>query len=115
MSKTLDKITKHYHNEIDGETLKLHVKEWDMEIHYKRTYPFRVVAKVLEMQSTGKIVEALVESVIQKAYDANGKRIFDEADRSVLMNEADPSIITRIAGVINNATLKPKVDVLVKE
>jgi len=115
MSITIDKITKHYHKEIDGEALKLHVKEWDMDIHYKRTYPFRVESKVLEMQAKGQIVEALVESVIQKALDSKGKRIFDEADRSVLMNEADPSVITKVAGEINNAALKPKVDVLVKE
>ena len=115
MSKTLEKITKHYHKEIDGEALKLHVDEWDMDIFYKRTYPFRVESKVLEMQAKGQIVEALVESVIQKAMDSNGKRIFDEADRSVLMNEADPTVITKVAGTINNAALKPKVDVLVKE
>ncbi len=115
MSKTLEKITKHYHKEIDGEALKLHVDEWDMDVYYKRTYPFRVESKVLEMQSKGQIVEALVESLIQKALDSKGNRIFDEADRIVLMNEADPSIITKVAGTINNAALKPKIDELVKE
>ena len=115
MSKTLDKITKHYHKEIGGEAEKFHVEEWDMDIFYKSTYTFRVESKVLEMQSKGQIVEALVESLIQKALDGKGKRIFDEADRSVLMNEADPSVITKVAGVINNAALKPKVEELVKE
>ena len=70
MSTTLDKITKHYHKEIDGDLTKLHVEEWNMDVFYKRTYPFKVEAKVLECQSKGQIVEALVESLIQKALDA---------------------------------------------
>ena len=115
MTTSLDKITKHFHNEMNGDSTKIHVKEWEMDIFYKRTYPFKVESKVLELQAKGQIVEALVESLIQKALDKNGKKIFAEADRVVLMSEADPSIITRIAGEINNAALKPKLDELVKE
>tara|TARA_B100000519_G_C13999569_1_gene323295 strand:- start:178 stop:525 length:348 start_codon:yes stop_codon:yes gene_type:complete len=115
MSKTLENITTHYQKEIAGDKLKLEVPEWKLDVYYKRTYPFKVESKVLEMQAKGQLVEALVESLIQKALDKNGKKIFDEADRSVLMNEADPNVITKVASVINNANLKPKVDTLVKE
>ena len=115
MTNNIEKITKHYHREVNGEALQLHVKEWDMDVFYKKTYPFVVESKVLDLQAKGHIVEALIESLIQKALDKSGKKIFNEADRVVLMNEADPGVITKIAGTINNAALKPKIDDLVKE
>lgn len=113
--RTLDKITKHYHREINGDLEKMNVPEWDMDIYYKRTYPFETEAKVIELQSQGKVVDALVESLIQKARDKDGKRIFNEEDRIVLMKEADPTVITKVAGTINNASLRPKVSDLAKE
>lgn len=113
--KTLEKITKHYHREISGDLEKLNVPEWDMDIYYKRTYPFEDEARVIELQSQGKVVDALVESLVVKARDKDGKKIFSEADRIVLMKEADPTVITRIAGTINNASLRPKVSELAKE
>jgi len=113
--KTLEKITKHYHREINGDLLKMNVPEWEMDIFYKRTYPFETEAKVIELQSQGKVVDALVESLIQKAIDKDGKKIFDEADRIVLMKEADPNVITKVAGTINNAALKPRIEDLAKE
>jgi hypothetical protein len=113
--KTLEKITKHYHREINGELEKIEVPEWEMDIYFKRTYPFEDEAKVIELQSQGKVVDALVESLIVKARDKDGKRIFSEADRIVLMKEADPTVITKVAGTINNASLRPKVSDLAKE
>lgn len=113
--KTLDKITKHYHREINGDLEKMAVPEWDMDIYYKRTYPFEDEARVIELQSQGKVVDALVESLIVKARDSEGKKIFTDADRIVLMKEADPTVITRVAGEINNASLRPKVKDLAKE
>lgn len=113
--KTLDKITKHYHREINGDLEKMNVPEWEMDIYYKRTYPFEDEARVIELQSQGKVVDALVESLIVKARDSEGKKIFTDADRIVLMKEADPTVITRVAGEINNASLRPKVKDLAKE
>lgn len=113
--KTLEKITKHYHREINGDLEKIEVPEWEMDIYFKRTYPFEDEAKVIELQSQGKVVDALVESLIVKARDKDGKRIFSDADRIVLMKEADPTVITKVAGAINNASLRPKVSDLAKE
>jgi hypothetical protein len=115
MSKTLEKIANHYQKAIAGDLEKVEVPEWDMEIYCKRTYPFKDEAKVIELQSQGKTVEALVESLIVKALDKDGKRIFFDADRVNLMNEADPSVIVRVAGIINNIGLRQPVKAVVKE
>ncbi len=115
MSKTLEKIASHYQKAIAGDLEKITVKEWDMDIYCKRTYAFRDESKVIELQQQGKTVEALVESLIVKALDKDGKKIFVDADRVNLMNEADPAVIIKVAGLINNIGLRKPIGDLIKE
>ena len=109
MSAT-DKIAKHYQLAIGGELTKMRVEEWDMDVYYRNTYSFRDEQRIIQLQSEGKIVDSLVESLIVKARDADGKRIFADADRTTLMNEADPTVVTKVVGQINSAAknLTPK-------
>ena len=86
-----------------------------MDIYCKKTYSFKDESKVIEMQGQGKTVEALIESLIVKALDKDGKRIFMDADRINLMNEADPAVIVRVAGQINNMSLRQPIGDVVKE
>ena len=109
MSAT-DKIKQHYQTAIGGAMQKIKVEEWDMEIFARHTYSFKDEQKIIQLQSEGKIVDSLVESLLIKARDAEGKRIFHDADRLTLMNEADPTVVTRVVGQINSAgprTLTP--------
>ena len=97
-----DKIAKHYQKRIGGELKKYHVDEWDTDIYYRTTYPLKDEARVLELQAQGKTIEALVESIITKARDKEGNKVFVDADRVKLMNEADPLVVVRVATTINN-------------
>lgn len=115
MTDVLKKISQHYQSAIAGDLEKIEVKEWDMEIYCRKTYPFKDEAKVIELQAQGKTVEALVESLLVKALDKNGKKIFRDADRINLMNEADPAVIIKVAGMINNVGYRQPLDTLVKE
>ena len=115
MSKTLEKISNHYQKAIAGDLEKIKVEEWDMDIYCKRTYPFKDEAKMIELQSQGKTVEALVESLIVKALDKDGKRLFFDADRVNLMNEADPSVVIKVAGQTNNIGLRQPIKDTIKE
>ena len=115
MSKTLEKIASHYQKAIAGDLEKITVKEWDMDIYCKKTYAFKDEAKVIELQQQGQTVEALVESLIVKALDKDGKKLFHDADRINLMNEADPSVIIKVAGQINNIGQRRQIGDLVKE
>jgi|TARA_R110000744_G_scaffold76798_1_gene152008 hypothetical protein len=100
-----DKIAKHYQASISGELKKIHVEEWDTDIYCRTTYPLKDEATILQLQTEGKTVEAVVESIIVKARDKDGKRLFHDADRIKLMNEADPLVIIKVGGAINNAKL----------
>ena len=109
MSAT-DKIKTRFQSAIGGDMQKIKVEEWDMEIYCRKTYSFKDEQRIIQLQSEGKIVDSLVESLVIKARDADGKRIFTDADRLTLMNEADPAVITRVVGQINGAgprTLTP--------
>ncbi|OUU26550.1 MAG: hypothetical protein CBB97_07830 [Candidatus Endolissoclinum sp. TMED37] len=115
-AKTMTKITNHYQNAISDQKMqKIYIDEWDMDIYFRNTYSFKDEAKVIEYQTAGKPVEALVESLIVKARDKDGKRIFSDADRSTLLNEADPSVITRVCTAISNANLRVTGDQAAKE
>jgi|TARA_Y100000296_G_C5131186_1_gene235657 hypothetical protein len=115
MSKVIDKIGRHWQEAIAGGLDKITIKEWDMDIYVKKTYPFSIESRVMKLQSQGEPVEALVETLIVKALDKDGKRIFFDADRINLMNEADPSVILKVVTAINTAELRTKVNDAVKE
>jgi|DEB0MinimDraft_3_1074331.scaffolds.fasta_scaffold01622_7 hypothetical protein len=96
-------IKQHYSTVIGGEMKKMTVEEWDCDIYYRQTNSFKDEAKMISLQAKGEIVEALVQSIISKARNKDGSKMFQEADRSMLLNEADPKVLTRIATTLNNA------------
>ena len=100
-----DKIAKHYQSSIGGELKKIHVKEWDTDIYFRTTYSLQDEELVLRLQTENKTVQALIESIIVKARTKDGKRLFHDADRLKLMNEADPVVVIKVASAINNARL----------
>ena len=104
MSNVLSKATSHFKSKLSGELQKISVPEWETDVYYKSTYPFVIESKIIELQGQGKTVEALVESVITKALDPEGKPMFSKFDKNTLMNEVDPQVLIRIATAVNNAT-----------
>ena len=110
-----DKISKHYMQSIGGDMHKYKCEEWDCDIYYRTTYPLKDESKILQLQTEGKTVEALVESIVTKARDKDGKRLFHDADRIKLMNEADPQVVIKVATAINNAKLTATQESISKE
>ena len=110
-----DKISKHYQSSIGGEMQKYKCEEWDTEIYFRTTYPLKDESKILQLQTEGKTVEALVESIVTKARDKDGNRLFHDTDKIKLMNEADPSVVIKVASAINNAKLTGTQDSIAKE
>ena len=111
----MDKIGKHYQSSISGELKKIHVEEWETDIYCRTTYPLKDEAKVMELQAAGKTIEAVIESIIVKARDKDGKRLFHDADRIKLMNEADPLVVVKVGTAINNAKISGDQETIAKE
>ena len=99
-----DNIKGHFKAKVSGELQKLTVEEWQTDIYYKNAYSFAVESKIIALQQENKVVEALVESILLKSLDPDGKTLFNSADRNMLMYEADPAVLLRIATVLNSAT-----------
>jgi len=97
----LDKATQHFRSKLDGSLTKVRVDEWDTDVYFYPTTPLKDESSILKLQQEGKTVEALVQSLIVKARNADGSKMFAPADRVILMNEVDPKVIIKIAGAIN--------------
>ena len=107
--KTKDQTVKqralaHFKAKLAGNLFKYHVDEWDCDIYYRATANMVTEAKIMNLTQTGKTAEALVESIILKALNEEGKRIFTDLDRTELLNQADPQVLIRVAGILNNAS-----------
>tara|TARA_R110001599_G_scaffold34447_1_gene110155 strand:+ start:3736 stop:4092 length:357 start_codon:yes stop_codon:yes gene_type:complete len=98
----MGKIRTHYRETISGELKAIEVPEWDMTMYYKRGTNFAMESKVMELQNTGKTAEALVQVLVNRCLDEEGKRIFNEHNKAELMKGADPKVLLSIVGQIND-------------
>lgn len=106
--KTQDKTIKqkalaHFKAKLTGNLFKYHVDEWDCDVYYRATASMAVESKIMNLTQQGKTAEALVESIVLKALNEDGKRIFTDLDRMELLNEVDPQVLIKVAGILNNA------------
>ena len=104
MSDVLNNIKGHFAEKLAGGLQKISVPEWKTDVYYKGAYPFAVESRIIALQQKGETVEALVESLILKALDPDGKPLFHKADKVTLMNEADPTVLLKVCAELNNAT-----------
>lgn len=98
----MDKIRSHYRETVSGELKAIEIPEWDMTMYYKRGTNFQLESKVMELQNAGKTAEALVQVLINRCLDENGKRIFNEHNKVELMKSADPKVLLNIVAQIND-------------
>jgi hypothetical protein len=90
-------------------TRKIEVPEWKLTVH---AAPVTLAEKNrLYKKSRESDMELLVDLLIMKASDANGKKLFTIDDKPTLMNRADSNVVGRVANAIL-ADDAPKVDEL---
>jgi len=108
MSKILENATKHFNDLVQNNLKELHVEEWDTTIYYRPTLTWRQQSKILDLTTNGKTSEALIETLIIRCLDKDGKPLFNGPDRVTLSNEVDPSIILKIVGEVNGTVVDNK-------
>jgi hypothetical protein len=105
MSKILDSATSHFRSKVSGDMKFVTVPEWgDCKIYFKNVITLKEQSKLIELASQGKQVEALVESLIVKARNEDGTKMFGMPDKMIMMNEVDPNVLIRVVSEINLAT-----------
>lgn len=106
----LDNATKHFRAKISGNLKSIDVPEWETKIYFKDVITLKEQSKLVELTTQGKTVEALVETLITKARNEDGTRMFNPADKVVFMNEVDPAVLIRVVGDMNTAAEVPTQD-----
>ena len=104
MSKILEKATAHFRTKIGGDMKKINVPEWETDIYFKSSNTLKEQAKLIELAQQGKTVEALVETLIVKARNQDGTKMFTMPDKMVFMNEVDPKVIIRVVSEMNDSS-----------
>lgn len=99
----LDNAKNHFQGALAQNLVKIDVPEWQTSIWFKPASTFAQEQKVIELHSKGKLVEALVETLIMKSLNEDGTKMFVPADKIVLMREVDPDIIVNIVSAMNEA------------
>jgi hypothetical protein len=103
MNKVLDKATNHFRNKLNEDMKSIFVPEWDCKIYFKTVVTLREQSRLIELAGQGKQVEALVESLIVKARNEDGSKMFSVADKMTMLNEVDPNVMIRVVGEINQS------------
>lgn len=106
----IDNAKSHFKQMISQGMKEVEVPEWETKLFFKSAVSFAQEQKVIQLHSQGKQVEALVESLVSRACDADGNKVFKFADRVTLMNEVDPAIILRIVNQMNNEATEEELD-----
>ena len=104
-NKVIEKATAHFRNQIGGEMKSIEVPEWECKIYFKTTSSLKEEGRILELSQQGKSVEALVESLVVRARNEDGSKMFSIGDKATLLNEVDPKVLIRIVGEMNNVDL----------
>jgi hypothetical protein len=110
MSKVLDKATSHFRERLSGELKSINVPEWDCKIFFKDVNTLREESKIVELAQQGKTVEALVQTLVIKARNEDGTRMFTEVDKVILMNEVDPNVIIRACSQMSEAVTQQSLE-----
>lgn len=102
MTNVIDNATAHFKEVLSQEMRSVDVPEWNTKLYFKAATSFAQESNVIKLAGEGKQVEALVETLINRAVDADGKKVFKHADKASLMNRADPSVILKVVNAMND-------------
>ena len=104
----VERVKAHFDSQ---EVKRIEVPEWaDEEGNATILYcqPFTLAdRKKLSRLAADDDLEFIARLVIMKAEDENGEKVFDLSHKPILMNKADPNVISRIAAQI---TASPSVE-----
>lgn len=99
----IDRVKSHWSERLT-EVREIKVPEWGdadgpLIIHVKPTNMAQR-SRLFKLAQEGSLM-AVAETLILRARDKDGLPIFTGKDAETLMKEADPDVVTRVAGEIN--------------
>lgn len=105
MSKSiLEKAQEHFSLIHDAELNSYYVEQWKDTVYFRSTMTWKEQAVILDATSTGNASDALIQTILIRALDKNGGKLFSKVDKVVLENDVDPAVIVDIVGAINRGS-----------
>ena len=112
MSEVMERIKDHFKDQLHGEREVIEVPEWgsggeSLKIYY-RPINLKQQNQVFKYIREGSL-ESLVQQLILCARDEDDKPIFRQADKTELMNHADPKVLGRVVKEMQDFELSAEV------
>ena len=98
-AELLAKAKTHWREKLVAPMESVAVSEWDTVIFFKPT-TLAQRNTIFRYVNDGSL-ESLVQTLIIRALDEDGKRLFSNADKKDLMEKVDPDIIVNVITVMN--------------
>ncbi len=97
MSVILEAAKVHFRDRMSGDLKCVTVPEWgDANIYFKPSMNFKEQGEVLKLHAENKPAEAVIMTLILKAMDENGAKLFKRANMTEMMRSIDPEVVSRI-------------------
>jgi len=100
-AQVLVNIEKHWRTQLDKQMGEVVVPEWDVTIFFK---PMNLSQqnRIFKYANEGSL-ESLVETLLIRALDADGKKLFSNSNKKFFMEKASPSLIADVVSAMNDA------------
>jgi|TARA_Y100000310_G_C20618160_1_gene781802 hypothetical protein len=99
-AETLARAKTHWRERLVAPMESVAVSEWDAVIYFKPT-TLAQRNRIFKYVNDGSL-ESLVETLLIRALDGDGKKMFSNADKKPLMEQVDPDVIVRIISAMND-------------
>ena len=101
----LDKAQNHFKTIIDSELKEYYCKEWDSKIYFKPTLTWKEQSMILDASQKSS-ADGIIQTLLIRALNKDGSKMFSRADKMILENDVDPDIIVKVVGAINLGSSK---------
>tara|TARA_R100001443_G_C3339762_1_gene174204 strand:+ start:762 stop:1115 length:354 start_codon:yes stop_codon:yes gene_type:complete len=104
----IDNAKKHFADKLSGELQSVEVPEWSAgekveKIYFKPSMTLKQQGQILALSQEGKAAEALATTLILRGLDADGKRLFNNANLFEFMQSVDPDVVARIVSEMSGS------------
>lgn len=93
----------HFKTKLTDKLESIEVPEWETTVYFKGSATLKQTEEVVALHRENKVAEALAQTLVSRALNEDGTKMFTIADKFDLMNSVDPEVITTVASHILNS------------
>lgn len=112
MTSVLEQAKQHFAARLEEGLRRIDVPEWGCSIWFRPVMTMRQKAAISRAMDApeGGVAACVLEALVQRALDAEGKVLFRAADRFELMRNVDADVIDRVVTEMSRGTIETTED-----